>query len=105
MREGRAIHVSARAIARHGYYELAGTGTDRVKLERAYVAIVDGQRDPIKIGVGPDLRWEVWDGRHRLHAAIDLDAQVLVAFYRGAEGVGHGAGLAYVRRRARSRAG
>lgn len=107
VREGRTLRVPARSIARHGYYEPAGTGADRVKFEKAVVAIVDGQRHPVKIVVGPDLickgrrqggRWEVSDGRHRLRVAIELDAKVLVAFYRGVDGVGHGAGLTYVKR-------
>jgi ParB-like nuclease domain len=99
VRDNRTIRVSARAIAKHGYYAPTAGTSDRVKLERAYVAIVDGQRDPIKIAVGPDGRWEVADGRHRLRAGIDLGAMVLVKFVRALHGPGHGSGLTYVKRK------
>lgn len=84
--------VPARDIMAHGYYEPIA-GLDFVKLEKARRSIREGQRDPVKIVVGPNGRYELTDGRHRLRAAIEAGADVRVQFQRGTEHAGMSGGL------------
>lgn len=70
--------VNARDIAERGYYEPPGGHTDAVRMDNARKAIAEGQREPIKLGVTPEGKITVTDGRHRLQAAIDADAPIRV---------------------------
>jgi hypothetical protein len=46
--------VSAKAIADRGYYEPPGGHGDAIRTGNANKAIIEGQRDPIKLNIDPD---------------------------------------------------
>jgi hypothetical protein len=79
--------LPARSIGDRGYYEPPGGGTDAVRITNARKAIAEGQREPIKLGVSPEGKIMVTDGRHRLAAAIEADAPIKVKWTTSTEPV------------------
>lgn len=77
--------VQARDIADRGYYEPPGGNEDAVRIVKAKQAIVEGQREPIKLNVSPEGKITVTDGRHRLAAAIEADVPIKVKWSTGFE--------------------
>jgi SPP1 gp7 family putative phage head morphogenesis protein len=86
--------VDARDILDRGYFEPIA-GLDMVKLDKARRAIAEGQRDPVKITVGRNGKYELTDGRHRLRAAIEAQMPVKVQFEKGGPWVGAGEGMTF----------
>lgn len=82
--EGVEMTVPASALREHGWTATRGTTDDPQKLENAKRALAEGQRDPVKMVVSPEGRWEPEDGRHRTLAAAETDKPLRVNFLRGA---------------------
>lgn len=86
--KGSVRTIPARELAARGYYEPKGRGVDRVKMDKARRAIAEGQRTPARVLVNERGDLEVEDGRHRIAAAIEADANIRVDFRRGIVGGG-----------------
>lgn len=77
--------VLASEIAARGYYEPVSGHTDPVRNANARQAIIEGQREAISLNVTPSGKITVTGGRHRLKAAIELNARLKVKWHYGYE--------------------
>jgi SPP1 gp7 family putative phage head morphogenesis protein len=81
--ETKVHEVDAQQLEERGYYEPEAGFDGGQRLENARKAIREGQREAVRMTIGPDNTLQVTNGRHRLRAAIELGAKVKVRYAHG----------------------